>query len=252
VTSTSQDLQTRLLTLEKAHRRMRFLAIAGLSVGAVGLCLGFAFWWRATSAPQHSLRQVREELVPTQALQLQDGTGKDLGYIGVLTEEPTRFKSLSLDLAHFAVYESGRTTLTLQKLVTATIDDDGFFVGDGQPHSDRNPYVSGKWEYKSRRDRARLYPFRSRLERIQSLLSPPKGRSFGDDDTVPTEDLRLRDRNGWQFATLGLDSRGNPSIAFADSKSVVRLVWQVIDPDRKMFPGAGPTWWDFVGRAKSD
>jgi TPR repeat protein len=64
-------------------------------------------------------------------------------------------------------------------------------------------------------------------------------KRFDDDTAIPTEDVRLKNRNGWVFASLGLGAGpGSPGIAFADSSGNVRVTWFQRE--------SAENWWDIA------
>ena len=95
------------------------------------------------------------------------------------------------------------------------LDDDGVTVSDSTRGA-----ILAQWKNSMRRDEGLL-------SRLRGLFVPSHitVKGFDDPDTVPTEDVRLRNRHGWVFASLGLAASGSPGVAFADSSGAVRLTW---------------------------
>ena len=61
-------------------------------------------------------------------------------------------------------------------------------------------------------------------------------------EVLSTVELSLIDRNGWQFATLGLTASGDPAIAFTDKKDDVCVAWV----QRRGLTPTEPDWWDIA------
>jgi hypothetical protein len=72
-------------------------------------------------------------------------------------------------------------------------------------------------------------------------------KRFDDPDAIPTEDLRLRNRRGWLFASMGLGSSGSPGIVFADASGAVRVAWF----QHRAADVREPDWWEIVVRGKT-
>jgi hypothetical protein len=204
--------------------RMVAVAVASACLGA-GLALGMRS--SISTGHQGSLKQpsIPEEFVPAQTLQLKDNENKLLE-VGV----GDGFVRLGLwyGVANMIVSrDGGRADLSVQDNVRVVTEDQGFIAtnlgGDGTTYS-------GKW----------IQPLKpSLIEHFHSLLLAQfqtSSKSF--DDVIPREELRLRNRQGWEFASMGLTESGDPGIALADAKGVVRGVWvqrRSLDSD----------WWEF-------
>jgi hypothetical protein len=115
--------------------------------------------------------------------------------------------------------------------------DMGITVGENRTDiSDvKRGYVFGEWKDLTT------------VDNLRNLLLPSRGRRF--DEYVPTEDLHLRNREGWVFASLGLSESGDAGIAIADKRGTVRLTCF----ERKALrdPSSEPEWWDLAVLDKS-
>jgi hypothetical protein len=206
--------------------------VSGL-IGA-GLALWLLPLSEATRQRNHALKPIREEFVPVQDLQLTDGLAGSLG--NIRTDE--NFVSLNL-------YPGGNLFLTGQVSRSALAEvivqcaSVGIVVYPNEVsiQNGTNEAIRMEWIHLRNDDD---HPTASdRLLRIFHRPSPSPVKQFDDPDVIPTEDLHLRDRNGWVFAAMGLGATGDPGIAFADSKGV-RLVWFQHKSDLE------PDWWELA------
>jgi hypothetical protein len=212
-------------------RRTLLVVLVSALAGA-----GAVLRWQSSISAQHrgttEPRGIREEFIATRALELRNDenplltVGIDDDYVGIMSYG-NGGPWVAMD-----IYPGGRASVHIYGSihgkgggdVLAIAEDDGFMVSGGA-----NP-VFGRWTQL-------LKPgFFGQIHELMST-SRPTGKSF--DDVIPTEDLRLRNRNGWRFASMGLTDSGDPGIAFADSKGVVRAVWVL-----RQRPRPGPDWWE--------
>jgi hypothetical protein len=190
-------------------------------------------WQHASSTPlyqKHSDRQVREQFVPAQELVVYDAKHRIIASINV-GGGGFNFASFfwnPKELLTLSFYQSGRISILARdfSLITdGNSNESAFVVGGGQGTQP----IFGEWPQHERR----------LFHSIGDLISHRKPSWKVFDDVIPTEDLRLRNREGWVFATLGLNEAGCPGIAFADGAGVVRGVWFQRCPP-------GPEYWDFA------
>jgi hypothetical protein len=80
------------------------------------------------------------------------------------------------------------------------------------------------------------------LTRIINRIIPSKPAVKTVSEVMATEDLRLADKRGWQFATLGLTSSGDPAFALTDRAGGVQMAWA----QRRGHALMEPDWWDIA------
>jgi hypothetical protein len=79
------------------------------------------------------------------------------------------------------------------------------------------------------------------IARIRYKIKPSKPKRIRSvAEILSTEELRLVDREGWRFATLGLTSSGDPAIVFTDKNGGVRVAWVL----RHGLIAGEPDWYD--------
>jgi hypothetical protein len=188
-------------------KRIAAIAIGCVLVGAAG-----AFWWQ--SSRNAFKKPVREEFVPAQDLSLTGRAGTPLGRVDVsdglvtlylYTDEGGSYVSASVYSDSSRVYVN----------CVGNQEGTGIIVGLNRTDvSDlKRGYVFGEWKDLTAFDRLLI-----------SFL-PSRGLRFDDSWVVPTEDLHLRNREGWVFGSLGLAANGDPGIALADARGTVRAAW---------------------------
>jgi hypothetical protein len=200
------------MTGRPARTTLLVLISALVGGGTVFLWLSHA---KMTNNQSRAEKTVREESIPTQTLSLQDGAGNLLGGIDVGDE-----------LINFHLYAGGDLSIladvdigTGNVLVRCAAHDNAtsliFNAADGVLIKDRKRgdfYVSKLGQ---------LSVFEWNRKKIFGLV-----KRFDDSDAVPTEDVRLRTRKGWVFASLGLGAGpGHPGMALADANGRVRVTW---------------------------
>lgn len=206
-------------------KRMTVVASASALAG-----FGLLLWLHAVISAQRrsgNPRGIREEFVASQGLELRDATGLTVGTL-VNTEQ---LKSLILDtglgFAKGEIYENramlsvGIVTADRATGIDVEIRDDGFAITGRREGNDSR--FGGEWGYRSRAQ----HEHADIAKRLSMLFAHPEaaGKRSDDDDLIPSQDLQLRDRDGWQFAALGLRANGNPALAIADRDGTVRVMW---------------------------
>jgi hypothetical protein len=213
------------MTLHKAG--ITAIAIVSAIAGA-----GITLWWQSSRASLANLRgrtgeHVREEFVPAQDLSLTDGAGAPVGRVNVSDGDVTLYLYTGRESSVLVrVYsDSSRVYVACQ----GNEDETGVIVSWNRTDiSDmKKGDVYGGWTDLTKWDR------------LRNLYLPSRGIRFDHEAAVPTEDVTLRNRQGWVFASLGLASSGDPGIALADSRGTVRATLF----ERGDFPSA---WWDLA------
>lgn len=209
-------------------------AIAAVAITSALLGAGGALWWQSwridpANRRGHPEKPVREEFVPAQALSFTDGAGSMLGRLDV-----------SVGLVTVYLYSTGGGSY-----VSASVYSDssrvfvdcvgngegtGIIVGLNRTDvSDlKRGYVFGGWTGLSK------------LDIIRNGFLPSRGPQFDDERLVPSEEVHLRNGEGWIFASLGLAASGDPGIALADARGTVR----VAAFERRLLGNAESNWWD--------
>ena len=217
---------------------MTAFRITVVAVGSALLGVGLAIWLCPPTRhrERHKQSTTREEFVPVQTLQVRDNENLllEVGVgDGLISLES--FGNVGGPAVSMNVYrDGGRVGLTVQGKrrgdATVIVEDKGFTVtyGGGNHMS-----FFGNWVQL-------LKP--GFVDHVHSLLISqfqPSRKRF--DDVIPREALRLRNRQGWQFTSMGLTESGDPGIALADAKGVVRGVWV----QRRGLVSVDPDWWEF-------
>ena len=149
---------------------------------------------------------VRQEFIAAQELSLTDAAGDPLGRLDVSTGQVTLYLYYTGSGGGYVlarVYsDSSRVFLECAGRDREATD---IIVGPNSVDiSDlKRGNISGAWP----------------------ISKPTKGKRFDDEWILPTEDLRLQDRQGWVFASLGLAKDGAPGLAVADASHAVRMAW---------------------------
>jgi hypothetical protein len=202
------------------------------------ICSAFAGAWisntlrsrDAQSATTRPLDHTPERVIPEQSLNIAGAGGKPIGSLDaggggtVLHLWPS-----------FAVtaYSDGATTLTL------------YAREEQQGHGEMMIKLAGQelicidcpdhllWAI------FRPLPAKSLRQYVHDWFYLPKPTPEKPDDVVPNADVRLVDKRGWRFATLGLTSSGDPAIALTDIAGNVQVAWV----QRRQFP---EDWWELA------
>jgi hypothetical protein len=200
------------------RRVIAITAVLMVGSGLAGAWIAVKFHHQ--DAPTHALvpppDTTPEKVVPYQSLTLQDKKGNVIGSI-IVSDDSTVFH-LS-PTADVVAKEDGRTVFRLWKQDRGEL----WLSVDGQdltcmscPGLDvREPLF-------------RQPAPKGLRQSIHDWISPPPQPKLAPkkpDDVVPTSDLRLVNKRGLRFATLGLTSSGDPAIALTDRSGNVQLVW---------------------------
>jgi hypothetical protein len=199
------------------------VAICSALVGAVAV-----LWWQLPRVAES--RHVRDEFVPTQDLSLTDATGFPLGAL-----------SVESGLVTLHLYTGGTSGVYSQ--VFANIYSGGRVYVDIEGRGEMTGITVGLnhtdvWDFK----RGSIYGAWTDLsewDRTRNQFLPSRGIHFYDDAALPSEDIHLRNRDGWVFASLGTTATGDPALALADAQGSVRLMWAL----RRGVQEAD-WWWD--------
>jgi hypothetical protein len=174
--------------------------------------------YRDANGQSHQEKPIREEFIAAQDLSLTDSAGDPLGRLDVSSGLVTLY--LYTDSgggqSSASVYsDSSRVVIRC----AGNADETGIIVDPNRMDiSDlKRGYVGGELGVPEWRN--------SRWHRFRNALLPSDGMRFDNDWILPTEDVRLRSRNGWIFASLGMSNNGEPGIAVADASQNVRIAW---------------------------
>jgi hypothetical protein len=205
----------------------RTLAVA-IASGVVGATA--VLWWQSahSSAIDRSRgKSVHEAFVPEQDLSLSDHAGRPIGRI-----------SVSDGLVALYLYTASDSWLS----ASVYSDSSRVFVQCAANHESTAITVNANGADVSDLKRGFVFVQWSDLtlwNRLRYALMSSRGKRFDDSLNLPTEDLRLRNRQGWIFASLGLSASGDPGIALADSNGSVRLTFF----QRQL---GQQNWWDLA------
>jgi hypothetical protein len=213
-------------------RRARVLRVGLSAVVPAVLGAAAVLWWQSAypggKYHSHSAeRSVREEFVPEQDLSLDDDAGRPIGRI-----------SVSDGLVALYLYTARDSWLS----ASVYGDSSRVFVQCAGNHEATAITVNANAAYVSDLKRGFIFvPWKdlTTWTRLRHSLMSSRGKRFDDSPNVPTEDVRLRNRQGWVFASLGLSSNGDPGIALADSNGSVRLTFF----QRQL---GQQNWWDLA------
>jgi hypothetical protein len=208
----------------------RLVGVGAVAVVSAMTGAAAVLWWQSAhtsvnvGAPGKS---VHEEFVPEQDLSLNDHAGSPIGRVSVSDGLVTLYLYTGSDSwVSTSVYSDSSEVFIRcagnNQATSITVRANGTDISDS-----KRGFIFGEWTDLTLWNRIRYAHMTSR------------GKRFDDSPNVPTEDLRLRNRQGWVFASLGLSSSGDPGIALADSHGSVRLTFFQRQLGQR-------NWWDLA------